>query len=266
MVEIYNIYSYLLYEIIEKAKKFIDINDPNFKREILEKLCKYSANSEYLNKANVLLNEIFKGYTLYGCYTALIEMQLKSRAITGINQDFAYVPFEVGINFDMLLSIPYIPGSSIKGAVKAAWGVIKRRNLGDREFYEADEQKLFGAEKQAGSIIFSDAFPVKPGRKGFILYPDVITPHYSVGGEDILNELDAHPNPIPHLSIAPETIFSFVIAIPKRISGLDMGEAKKIFKNVLKALNVALKLGIGARTNVGYGRFELKRLKICSPR
>jgi CRISPR-associated protein Cmr6 len=195
-------------------------------------------------------------------------MQLKYRALLGASSNFAYVPFEVGLNFDPFLCVPYIPASSIKGAARAAWRKIREKNL-DERFEEKEEDRIFGRggpDGNVGAIIFSDAFPVKHGKKGFILYPDVITPHYSKGGEDVFDETQAFPTPIPHLSIAPETVFSFVIAIPKRTVDISKEEARRIFRKVLMVTNVALKLGIGARTSVGYGVFELKGLKIYSPR
>jgi len=262
-----NLFSYFLFKVIEKACES-DIGDPKFKREILEEICNYSTNTTFLDLSKNNIMKIFQGYLSCGCHAAYIEMQLKYRALLRASSDFAYIPFEVGLSFDPFLCVPYIPASSIKGAVRAAWRKIEEKNL-DKGFEEKEEDKIFGKggfDGSIGTVIFSDALPTKPGKKGFILYPDIITPHYSKGGEDVFDETQASPTPIPHLSIAPETVFSFVIAIPKRTADINKEEARKIFRRVLMATNVALKLGIGARTSVGYGVFELRSLKINSPR
>ena len=81
-----------------------------------------------------------------------------------------------------------------------------------------------------------------------ILYPDVITPHYSRQGEDILEEYGWEPRPIPHLCIAPDTTFGFIVASRGWMGG-------ERFKQVIRA---AFKIGLGGRTSVGYGRLKLE--------
>ncbi|RLI80840.1 type III-B CRISPR module RAMP protein Cmr6 [Archaeoglobales archaeon] len=265
-----NLFSHFYRKIIEEASE--DIKHEKFRRKLIEDICDLSKkfSKELTDGGSRVIDEIFNGYFYCKCHIAKIDMVLKSRGLTGASSSFAYVPFEVGLSFDPFLCIPYVPGSSIKGAVRAAWKNLKNDEKFGEEFKDEDkinEDKIFGkggANGFAGIVIFSDAFPIEPGKDDFILYPDVITPHYSKGGEDIFDETKASPTPIPHLSIAPETLFSFVMAI-RRSEDMDKKDAKEIFRKVLKATSVAFKLGIGARTSVGYGIFEIKKLKIASP-
>ena len=133
-----------------------------------------------------------------------------------------------------------IPASSIKGAIKAAYEDL---------FPERNEEikRLFGSKEEQGICIFTDAYPVRPGERGYVLYPDVMTPHYK---GDVLSELEAEPTPIQYISIAPKTLFGFIIAIKRNISG----EMKRRFR---EALFMAIGLGLGAKTMIGYGSFRI---------
>ncbi|MEM3710331.1 MAG: type III-B CRISPR module RAMP protein Cmr6, partial [Nitrososphaerales archaeon] len=177
-----------------------------------------------------------------------LEAKLTYKAVMGVSSGFGQLAFEVGLFFDPILNVPYIPGSSIKGAVKAAstlHKVIPGELLGE----------LFG-NGSVGRLDFSDAYPIERGLKDYILIPDVLTPHYSKGGEDILREDQVTPTPIPFLSIAPATRFRFLIA--DRAHKVD----HSFLETFLKAVAVAFSLGVGAKTALGYGVFELVKASI----
>jgi len=173
------------------------------------------------------------------CEYLKVKCVLVDRGISGIGSSFGQVPFEVGLNFDPILNMPYILGSSIKGAVRAAFNTYFKEN-------KDIEDKLFG-DTSVGLVRFSDAYPISLGRYGLLLYPDVITPHYS----NAKDELTVTPNPIVYLTIAPETKFIFYVYWRK--NSLSNSE-----KYMLKlALLLALARGIGARTSVGYSSFKV---------
>ncbi|KAF5066216.1 RAMP superfamily protein [anaerobic digester metagenome] len=105
------------------------------------------------------------------------------------------------------------------------------------------------AEKRFHSIyqrnIFFDAIPVKSENNGnAILGNDSITPHpYPL----------KNPNPLLFLKVLPKVTYKFCF---KLVS--SEVEAKLTDENLLKLFQkILLEFGIGAKTNVGYGQFEI---------
>jgi len=182
------------------------------------------------------------GYRFISSTGKLIEARLNSRGFSG-SRTFGYTLFEIGLEFDPYLNLPVIPGSSIKGAIRSAWKALE---LGE------GEEVIFGGRESMGSCIFSDAFPIEPNPDGFILYPDVITPHYH---NDIMDETRAEPRPVTYLTIAPGVKFGFVIAVDGALSS-------DLFRKLISALTLAFKIGLGAKTSIGYGVFTITNLNI----
>jgi hypothetical protein len=88
-----------------------------------------------------------------------------------------------------------------------------------------------------------------------------MTPHYAdyYGSGDVPGDW-LSPVPIPFLSVAAGTAFQFGIA-PRTIDG------KEHLECVAEWLKNALQwLGAGAKTAVGYGRFEAGKLEIDPPK
>jgi len=128
--------------------------------------------------------------------------------------------------------------------------------------------KIFGDNNFAGLVGFTDAFPVQEGENGYILYPDIINPHY----KDVRNEMEVKPIPIVFLTVAPGTTFKFFMYIIKeRVKKegekrtIEIGEGKELAskpvpdKDKLGILDLALlyglSMGIGAKTALGYSQF-----------
>lgn len=221
-------------------------------RKLLERLTKYSKYSSKTNFSlvNKHLNQIKQAYSSLRFPVFDLEAKLTYRGLVGASSSFGQPAFEVGLSFDSLLNVPYIPGSSIKGAVKAASKlkkVIPDELLGE----------LFG-NGSIGRLDFVDAYPVEGGVKDYILIPDVLTPHYNKGGVDILEEDQVMPTPIPFLSIAPATKFRFLIV--DRSQKAD----QPFLETLLKAVAVAFSLGVGAKTALGYGTFDLVRASVVN--
>lgn len=208
------------------------------KRMVLEKLTKYSKNVN-LTKVKEYLDEVKKAYSSLGLSVIDLEAKLTYRALVGASSSFGQPAFEVGLSFDPILNVPYIPGSTIKGAVKSA-------SILEKVISTELVKELFG-DDSVGRLDFSDAYPVEHGVNGYILIPDVLTPHYSKGGNDILEEDRVIPTPIPFLSIAPGTKFRFIIA----------DRRQKVDDSLIRAVAVAFSLGVGAKTTIGYGTLDL---------
>jgi CRISPR-associated protein Cmr6 len=190
-------------------------------------------------------------------------LKTASRLATGLGREH---PIENGFAWHPVLGTPYLPGSSVKGLVRA-W---LEGDWCDQPVEPATFHRIFGSDfrkdsdrphraphlqNQAGSVLFFDALPAAPVQ----LKPDVMTPHY---GDYYAGKRDAagnptppadwlSPNPIPFLTVAPGQVFQFALA-PRTCSAQDRADCEK----AMEWLEAALQwLGAGAKTAVGYGRF-----------
>jgi CRISPR-associated protein Cmr6 len=166
--------------------------------------------------------------------------------VTGLGREH---PIENGFAWHHSLGVPYLPGSSVKGMVRA-WV----------EYWLDSKPKddvlcrIFGPRGDAarespasGSVIFLDALPIKP----VMVKADIMTPHYGPYYQDPLQHppADWHsPIPIPFLVVSPGTTFQFGLLPRQPDDKVHIEQASEWLK---KALEV---IGIGAKTAVGYGR------------
>lgn len=183
---------------------------------------------------------------------------------------------KTGLQFDYTSGLPVIPGSSVKGVIRSAFPTIKE----DKEqSNEADAEKLNYIKSLIADIpefsalgledkdilelgnqmfnhgdIFADALLVGYGTRmkqhgpvKQVLTEDYITPH--TGGPL------AQPIPIKIVKVAPGVTFAFCFKFNETKIG-----AKEVSASMKKALCAAIlqNLGVGAKTNVGYG--VLKRI------
>jgi len=157
-------------------------------------------------------------------------------------------PVENGFAWHHTLGVPYLPGSSVKGLVRA-WA----EQWVDPKPDDAEINRIFGPKQgdlHVGSVIFLDALPTKSVQ----LKADVMTPHYALYYQDELaktSPADWHsPTPIPFLAVEREQSFVFSV-LPRR------DEAQADCQQVQDWLKEALCwIGAGAKTAVGYGRFD----------
>lgn len=170
-------------------------------------------------------------------------------------------PAENGFSWHPVLGTPYIPGSGVKGLLRAwmetcvsdenqSGGMSERvhewfgRNAGTQG--SSDSGK-------SGDLIFFDALPVE--RPSVAV--DIMTPHmgkwYEQGGEIITAEStpgDWH-NPVP-VSFLVTTESRFLFAVAPRIS-----QAAEAAREAMENLRQALAwLGAGAKTAAGYGHMS----------
>ena len=159
----------------------------------------------------------------------------------------------LGLTLDYVTGMPYIPASSVKGALRSAFvhkdyikELLKSADIDVVDF----EISIFGSShsdksesKIQGSDIFFDAIITSTGR---ILDTDNITSHRH--NKDLL-ELAA-PNPITMIRIRPDVTFKFQFQLTdyeKDEIKISAEQKLRLFKQIL------IDLGIGAKTNVGYG-------------
>lgn len=208
---------------------------------------------------------------LSGYETVLFKAKLKTPLITGIGESH---PHEVSMVFDHNMGIPYVPSSGIKGIVRFVHtlGLIGEIPEGkllefkdgkpcspyfDDEEDWTDIPRLFGTQNKRGSVVFLDAYPEKVPD----LHVDIMNPHYGKYYNENSPPADyLDPNPIKFLTVAKDTIFIFRALVDKK--------QPELINEVKNALNKALTdEGVGAKTAVGYGIFEIcddKTLKITA--
>lgn len=155
-------------------------------------------------------------------------------------------PLEVGLSIHHTYGMPVIPGSSIKGVLRRA---ATKAGLaqGSPEF-----SMLFGDPKNAAGCVFWDAWYDPRSVEGKPFHRDVITVHhqkyYSTKGKTPPTDCD-DPNPVPFLVVRRGARFLFSIEC----------HTPEWANYVRSLLEWALShLGLGAKTNAGYGRFEVE--------
>lgn len=168
--------------------------------------------------------------------------------------------FKIGLQFDYTTGLPIIPGSSVKGLLRSAFPDEKDRyfdekreyiesllseikniqidieSLRDEIFEGTDNDKRLPLNKRD---IFFDAVIIKGDKEGKIFGEDYITPH-----DKPLKD----PDVLKFLKILPGVTFEFRFDLKDSKNNLLKADKKlELFKRII------LDLGIGAKTNVGYG-------------
>ena len=123
-----------------------------------------------------------------------------------------------------------------------------------------DIRKIFGTQKYEGSIIFFDAFPTPEQLKTkSILELDIMNPHYQPyyfsSEKDLRSKAEKAPgdwhSPTPIFFLTVPAEVEFIFAVASRSTDNEVVEkAEKLLKEVLH------NFGVGAKTSLGYGRFQ----------
>lgn len=170
----------------------------------------------------------------------LIAAKAVSRFVSGLGRSH---PVENGFAWHPTLGVPYLPGSSVKGMVRA-WAAVNADPQPDGERLK----RLLGDPDSAGALAFLDAVPLAPVK----VEVDVMTPHY--GGWDESNPPGdwRSPTPIPFLVTAcdPSPTFLFGIVPLQAVSEEELNAVAEWLQSALEWI------GAGAKTAVGYGRME----------
>ena len=164
-------------------------------------------------------------------------------------------PVENGFLWHHTLGVPYIPGSSIKGMIRAwayTWCGLEE---------DPTVTRLFGGKKKVGALVVFDALPVGPVE----LVTEVLTPHD--GGWRLkgpvstrsgpLAPSDWHdPVPVFYLAVEAGAVFRFTLGATRTAQGTEH-DTKSDIALGYELLAMALEwIGLGAKTAVGFGRFE----------
>ncbi|MCC6004283.1 MAG: type III-B CRISPR module RAMP protein Cmr6 [Thermofilum sp.] len=265
------------------------------KRNVAASLAKFKPD---LTPIENLLKEVAAALKSNGYRVKVCEVTTEWRSIAGTSESGFHIPFEVGLFWDPVYNVPYIPGTSIKGAIRWAFKELLARRLQAsqsaeeeaREKVEAESERIFGSggeEGHAGLVGFTDAFPIKTSEN--LLEPDVVTPHYQ--GKP--NEWEIQPVPNVFVTVAKGVTFRFYIfyvppqGIPgrRKVRGKSLrvinklnnksGDADIFSGNLAEqpeslldpglvplvdlAVLYAFGMGVGAKTSAGYSRFAVAR-------
>jgi len=200
------------------------------KEEIRRKIIEKAENQSFNTSLSQQLTEEIKNALLSLSYNVIdVIGRVDYKAISGLSEGLFHLIFEVGINYDEILDLPYIPGSTIKG--------ILRSNLYELTGDEGNE--IFGDKEKEGSVIVSDAYPI--GEKLFV--GDIINPHYYQGGKPVRTEYDVNPVPILHLAIRENVKFRFLIGVDKKAKLGKIGEKLNV-KNAVGRFRAPLQIVI----------------------
>lgn len=177
--------------------------------------------------------------------------------------------FKLGLHFDYTYGSPVIHGSSVKGLLRSVFPNFKKgkdknpeskleflidtigselQNKEPKKAIKQIEDEIFEGLRSDGTRIdiyhrdiFFDAIIIEPDNKRRIVERDALAPH----GPNPLKD----PIPLPFLKISPGCTIQFRFDVKKGIL-LEASQKIKLFQAILCTL------GIGAKTNVGYGQFD----------
>lgn len=166
---------------------------------------------------------------------------------------------EVGLGLHPLYGVPYLPGTSVKGLVRAWFETHGEATPAEllRLFGSATKDEKSEEEHQVGALSFFDALPLP----GVQVEPDVLTPHFAPYYQEPSKEAPAvwhDPNPVAFLAVAAGATFRFVVTARAGTHFAQTGDLARISEGLSQALAW---LGVGAKTSNGYGRFDTPALR-----
>lgn len=242
----------------------------NRKIRVNEDVEKFRWRGFFLNQIQARINKIIEVLQKSGCNSKTLIARCPWRLSIGLG---ASHPQETSMTLHHVYGIPYIPGSAIKGITRH-WAVLRfaKKDKKENENFEksiervakaleegqnleievngikfSDLIEIFGTQKQAGKVIFMDAYPIE----NINLKIDIVNVHYPEYYSKNIPPADwQNPKPIKFLTVE-NTKFEFVL----------LGRIEELVNIALNLLKEALKNhGIGAKTSLGYGILEEVRV------
>ncbi len=166
-------------------------------------------------------------------------------------------PLENGFLWHTTLAVPYLPGSAVKGLIRAQY---EREHPDEKEtlfaIFGSDDTVQNTDAAKAGGVVFLDAIPATAPT----ISVDVMTPHYGKwyldGGKprhDGANIPADWHNPVPVPFITAREISLHLTLLPRPGAGIEAAVIDELLEMATRALRI---YGAGAKTNAGYGRFR----------
>ena len=120
-------------------------------------------------------------------------------------------------------------------------------------------QLIFGTQNKQGCIIFFDSFPenfnAEDSEKTCEIKYDIMNPHYGPYYTEKKPPADYYnPTPIPFL-VLEDAKFTFYLGVKNKLIALEKGKLLNKAEEWVKSALTSY--GIGAKTALGYGLFEI---------
>jgi CRISPR-associated protein Cmr6 len=171
-------------------------------------------------------------------YAAIYDRRLGLMTRLAIHLRSPYTsPLELGISWDPYWNLPYIPATSLKGAIRSS---ASRTNC----------LKDLGTLEEASSVVVLDAYPILCPHGRSLVTVDIINPHYREVEREV-SEVESSPTPLAMLTVASGSAFRIAILATKRKRPACAEE------ELSRLVSEALRRGIGAKTSLGYGMFNV---------
>lgn len=196
-----------------------------------------------------------EGYESFVLYTTYPGLLMGSGNLHDISCKGAY---KLGFSFDYVNGLPYLPGSSLKGILRS---VFPGQHKEDKEEYssyliglmeelgikyvQSEDLEILEEEIFDFQDVFLGAYPdseQKVNRK--YLASEYITPHKPL----------KNPNPISFLKVKAGVGMRFHFLL-RDGQILSAKEKVRLFKKLI------LEFGVGAKTNIGFGKLVESRPK-----
>lgn len=235
----------------KKAEKiattyFERLNESLFNFRLPENM-RITTPGNYRNVQSFVLKTIYPGLLIGSGYTHGIGAQGE---------------IKIGFYFDHTTGLPCLPGSSIKGIIRNAFEHYEDYVASEIEdlisIHPTEDQmqalvwEIFEGRPSKNEVrnvscyhqdTFLEGIVIEGDQDGRLIGSDFITPHK--------NPLK-NPVPIQFIKVLPNVQFEFAFQLndSKVIPALTKEKKTELFQRIL------LDLGVGAKTNVGYGQFE----------
>ena len=181
----------------------------------------------------------------------------------GLSSDY---DAKIGFYFDHTTGLPLIQGSSVKGMLRSCFGLesanqtdtyknekhelirdlLKKPDIDVEVLAKEIFEGILPEKLEPKSIyerdIFYEARVIEIENNQYLMSEDYIAPH----GDNPCKE----PRPLKFIKVSPEVIFEFSFDL-KDTALVTAKEKRELFMDLIEMF------GIGAKTNVGYGQFEL---------
>lgn len=246
-----NVYSFIVDKIINSVfNNSAGFNYTRFSSDMSRNLahaysnCNRPGLRRLLETASRRIGELYEAARNYLDLTLLLELTTSSRLL--VHTKAPFMPLEVGLAWHPYLNLPYIPSSTIKGAIGSHMG-----ELSSSELCGVRPEELLGMIEYMGRLVITDALPVRC--QNSLLDADVVTPHYpEVRG--IIDEARVNPTPIVFLSVSSGVVFNLVVGV----KGSLAEKAQCLARALPEILARSLEEGLGAKTSIGYGILQLR--------
>lgn len=183
-------------------------------------------------------------------------VQTTSPFLTGAGRPH---PIENGLAFHPTLGAPFMPGSGVKGMLRAA---ARELGLADDAIAQLFGNRT-GDDAQVGALVCLDLVPIETTT----MIADILTPHYGdwVQGRNLNAPGDwSSPIPVPFLAVNSGAKFLLTLfpnpngALAVGLHNASAADRDAWWADWEQLVTDALGLfGAGAKTMAGYGRFKL---------